>query len=254
MSTIYLINYNSGDESGRSRCLSSLAAPHEVLLRAAKTPAIVWSRIRPLPDSVSRAPPDRARASLAHEPARRHAVVRRVERHRAGRSFGIPRSRSASAFPSGPPRQGASTHGSGRATPGAPAETDDGRVSPAVAALSRPAAKPGENPRGARRREVSLGRHVTRIRLLAVSHHHRDFSTQMLFVELEGLLAVPAVVQICVKLHESFPLQYPLNTRCPRSCASIASRWARTARRRHDCLLEPVGGSSRQYACDPPYR
>ena len=54
-------------------------------------------RVRSLPGPVPRAAPDRARAAAAHEPARRDAVLRRVERHRAGRSAGIPGSRAAPA-------------------------------------------------------------------------------------------------------------------------------------------------------------
>src|SRR4051812_32169272 len=34
-------------------------------------------------------------------------------------------------------------------------------------------------------------------------HHHGDFSTQVLFVEREGLFAITTVVQICVELHRS---------------------------------------------------
>src|SRR6188474_2072596 len=39
-------------------------------------------------------------------------------------------------------------------------------------------------------------------RLVAVAHQHGDLSTEVLFIELEGVFAVAAVVEIGVKLHD----------------------------------------------------
>src|SRR5436853_5635425 len=98
------------DEASGRRGVPSLAAPDEVLLRSARTPARHKSELRPLADSMSCAAPHRARASSADETTRRHAVVRRVERDRTGRSAGIARSGATTAFASGPAGEGASTH------------------------------------------------------------------------------------------------------------------------------------------------
>src|SRR3989442_9380475 len=114
-STIYSIKYNGRDESDRARCLSGLATADEILLRAARTPAVRWGRKRSVPDPVPRVALDRARPTAAHEPARRHVVVRRLERDRTGRSPGIPRSGPAAAFAAGPPRESASADANRRA-------------------------------------------------------------------------------------------------------------------------------------------
>jgi hypothetical protein len=54
-------------------------------------------------------------------------------------------------------------------------------------------------PGPVRRGDLSTG-------LLAVPHQHGDLSAEMVFVECEGVLAVAAVVQIRVELHDRLPL------------------------------------------------
>src|SRR5258705_13165551 len=97
----------TGDESRRARFVSGLAAPHEILLRAAGAPPLLRRRIRPLSRPVPCASFDRAWATVADEPTRRNAVVRRLERHGAGGSAGVARSGSAPAVSQRPPREGA---------------------------------------------------------------------------------------------------------------------------------------------------
>jgi hypothetical protein len=110
----------------------------------------------PLAGSVPRAALDRAGAPAAHEPPRRHAVVRCLERHRADRSAGVPRAPSAPTVHPRPPRESPSTDPNRLAGPDTAAQAHGGAVSSAVAALSRAAANAGGDPRGARRREVDL--------------------------------------------------------------------------------------------------
>jgi glyoxylase-like metal-dependent hydrolase (beta-lactamase superfamily II) len=48
---------------------------------------------------------------------------------------------------------------------------------------------------------LPAGRHVRRIRLLLVPHHHDDLAAQVLLVEAEGLFAAPVVVEVDVEFH-----------------------------------------------------
>src|SRR5207248_2927050 len=153
---IYLIKYTAPDDSSRTGCVSSLAASREIFLRAAGASAVVGRRPRALAGPVPRAALDRARPAAADGPARRHAVLRRVERHGTGRPARDSRPGPAPRLTRRPPRESAPAHASRFADPGATAAADDGAIASAVQALARSAASASENPGDARRREVDL--------------------------------------------------------------------------------------------------
>src|SRR4051812_1477726 len=102
MSMVYEINYTFPDEDHETPRLRCLAAPRAVLLLPADAPAAAGRRAPALARAVPRPPPHRARAADPDGPARRNPCVRRLERHRPGRSPRIARPRAPSPFLGGP--------------------------------------------------------------------------------------------------------------------------------------------------------
>src|SRR5438093_1567898 len=148
-----------GDGPPRTGRLSRLAAPREVLLRAARPPPVLLrrrGRRAALPCPVPRAPSDRARPTVADGPAGGNAVMRPVERHRTRRPAGVPRSHSTQDVGQRSAREGPPAHARGLPAARAPAEADDRPVSSAVPAVRRSAANAGDHSGGARRREGAL--------------------------------------------------------------------------------------------------
>src|SRR5688500_7744070 len=138
--------------------LPGLAAPDEVLLRAAAPSAGMGRPVRPLPRAVPGAPPHGAGRTRAHEPAGRGVVVRRLERDRARRPPGGPRPAGTPALSRRPAGQGAGPH-AGRGAParGDAPPHDGGDAAPVVPHAGR-AARPGEAARAPRGRERELRR------------------------------------------------------------------------------------------------
>src|SRR4051794_26653869 len=98
--------YNRGDDADATGRLSGLAAADAVLLRAAGAPARLGRSVRAVAGPVPRAAPDRTGPADGDEPARRGAVVRCVERHRAGRPARGARPGAAAHLSRRPPGQG----------------------------------------------------------------------------------------------------------------------------------------------------
>src|SRR6185369_15588863 len=131
-----------------------LAAAREVLLRAARAPALVLRRSGALPRPVPRAPSHRAGTSAPAAQARRHAGLRCVERDGAGRSAGTTRARRAAAVGGGSPGEGAAADARRRAAAGGAAPANERAVPPAFTAVGPPAAGTCQDARGAGRRRV----------------------------------------------------------------------------------------------------
>src|SRR5260221_7845070 len=125
------------DEAGGTGGVPGLAAAHEVLLRAAGAPPIVGRGIRPFAGSVPRLALDRAGTAFADEPACRHAVVRRLERHRTRGPAGASRSAPAPTLGRRSSGEGPPPHPNRVAAARAAVEADGRPVSPALQALSR---------------------------------------------------------------------------------------------------------------------
>src|SRR5207245_4873943 len=104
-----VVNYTVLDEAGDA-LQRGLAPPGQAVLRPAGEPSPAGRRAPALPRPVSRAAPDRAGPAHAHGPPRRDTRLPRVERHGAGGSARVPRSRAPARVGRGPAGGGPGAH------------------------------------------------------------------------------------------------------------------------------------------------
>src|SRR5262245_44007458 len=131
-------------QAPRAGGLPRLAAPDEVLFRAAAAPAGLGRAVRPLPRAVPRAPPHRAGRAGAHEPPGRRPLLRRLQRDRPGRSPGGARAAAAPPVAGRPPGEGAGADAGRRPAAGRDAAAHDGAAAAALVAHPGRAARAGE--------------------------------------------------------------------------------------------------------------